>query len=289
MRVINFVCESSSILIDWFMCHASLDKLRSYSPGVFAYNALGLQASILPFIQVTSILSFNTCRVHPVVMTQTFSVNCLSEIYFKKLFITKYNKKNLTQNDEHKKPIVFNFIKCRCHCRNFESNKDLLRIQTSSRATYCTIYKVHLKSLTTWDCREQSSFSPKNNLANPQVALMFLVQTYTLTGGRNGLPKNKELWQVVIPLSHYWQSGETWQDDKDWYVSFFIVLYCSLVWRLKRVFFFSIHVLTLCILLAAEIRKDMSGQYHNALYTGDVEERIKILKSLGQGEPFFLP
>ena len=35
---------------------------------------------------------------------------------------------------------------------------------------------------------------------------------------------------------------------------------------------------------SAEIRKDMSGQYHNALYTGDVEERIKILKSLGQGE-----
>ena len=35
---------------------------------------------------------------------------------------------------------------------------------------------------------------------------------------------------------------------------------------------------------SAEIRKDMSGQYHNALYTGDVEERIKILKSLGQGK-----
>ena len=35
--------------------------------------------------------------------------------------------------------------------------------------------------------------------------------------------------------------------------------------------------------LLAEIRKDMSGQYHNALYTGDVEERIKILKNLGQG------
>ena len=34
---------------------------------------------------------------------------------------------------------------------------------------------------------------------------------------------------------------------------------------------------------AAEIRKDTSGQYHNALYTGDVEERIKILKNLGQG------
>ena len=39
---------------------------------------------------------------------------------------------------------------------------------------------------------------------------------------------------------------------------------------------------------SAEIRKDMSGQYHNALYTGDVEERIKILKSLGQGKPIVL-
>lgn len=39
---------------------------------------------------------------------------------------------------------------------------------------------------------------------------------------------------------------------------------------------------------SAEIRKDMSGQYHNALYTGDVEERIKILKSLGQGKPVIL-
>lgn len=38
----------------------------------------------------------------------------------------------------------------------------------------------------------------------------------------------------------------------------------------------------------AEIRKDMSGQYHNALYTGDVEERIKILKSLGQGSLAYL-
>ena len=32
----------------------------------------------------------------------------------------------------------------------------------------------------------------------------------------------------------------------------------------------------------------MSGQYHNALYTGDVEERIKILKSLGQGNVIVL-
>ena len=116
---------------------------------------------------------------------------------------------------------------------------------------------------------------------------MFLVQTYVLIGGRNGLPKNKELWQVVFPLSYHWQSGEAWQDDKDWYVSFFILSLLFVVWRIKRVFFFSIHVVTLCILFPAEIRKDMSGQYHNALYTGDVEERIKILKSLGQGKSAF--
>lgn len=47
------------------------------------------------------------------------------------------------------------------------------------------------------------------------------------------------------------------------------------------------HVMMLILFLfPAEIRKDMSGQYHNALYTGDVEERIKILKSLGQGKLF---
>ena len=32
----------------------------------------------------------------------------------------------------------------------------------------------------------------------------------------------------------------------------------------------------------------MSGQYHNALYAGDVEERIKILKTLGQGTCIFI-
>ncbi|KAG9480760.1 hypothetical protein GDO78_010170 [Eleutherodactylus coqui] len=32
----------------------------------------------------------------------------------------------------------------------------------------------------------------------------------------------------------------------------------------------------------AEIRKDFSGQYQNALYLGDVEERVKILKNCGQ-------
>ena len=33
----------------------------------------------------------------------------------------------------------------------------------------------------------------------------------------------------------------------------------------------------------AEIRKDVSSQYQNALYTGDIHERIKILKAVGQG------
>lgn len=32
----------------------------------------------------------------------------------------------------------------------------------------------------------------------------------------------------------------------------------------------------------AEIRKDLSSQYHNALYLGDVEERVKVLRSVGQ-------
>ena len=32
----------------------------------------------------------------------------------------------------------------------------------------------------------------------------------------------------------------------------------------------------------------MSGQYHNALYAGEVEERIKLLKSLGQGNEYAL-
>ena len=37
----------------------------------------------------------------------------------------------------------------------------------------------------------------------------------------------------------------------------------------------------------AEIRKDVSGQLHNALYCGDVEERIKVLKQVGQGKIFW--
>ena len=40
----------------------------------------------------------------------------------------------------------------------------------------------------------------------------------------------------------------------------------------------------MCILCcAAEIRKDVSSQYHNTLYTGDVAERVKLLRTVGQG------
>ena len=47
--------------------------------------------------------------------------------------------------------------------------------------------------------------------------------------------------------------------------------------------FINLRLILHAILFAAEIRKDVSGQYHNALYAGDVEERVKLLKSLGQG------
>lgn len=44
------------------------------------------------------------------------------------------------------------------------------------------------------------------------------------------------------------------------------------------------HVLILILPpTAAEVRKDVSSQYHNALFVGDVQERVKILKSVGQG------
>lgn len=36
------------------------------------------------------------------------------------------------------------------------------------------------------------------------------------------------------------------------------------------------------MLKIAEIRKDVSGQFHNALYLGNVEERVKILRAVGQ-------
>lgn len=35
---------------------------------------------------------------------------------------------------------------------------------------------------------------------------------------------------------------------------------------------------------SAEIRKDTSGHYQNALYLGDVGERVKILKGVGQSK-----
>ena len=38
----------------------------------------------------------------------------------------------------------------------------------------------------------------------------------------------------------------------------------------------------LCV--SAEIRKDTSGHYQNALLLGDVPERVKILKNCGQSE-----
>jgi len=42
------------------------------------------------------------------------------------------------------------------------------------------------------------------------------------------------------------------------------------------------------MLKISEIRKDVSGHLHNALYTGDVEERIKVLKQVGQGSLAYL-
>ncbi|NWI05108.1 COPA protein, partial [Tichodroma muraria] len=41
-------------------------------------------------------------------------------------------------------------------------------------------------------------------------------------------------------------------------------------------------------LVAAEIRKDMSGHYQNALYLGDVAERVRILRNCGQKSLAFL-
>lgn len=36
--------------------------------------------------------------------------------------------------------------------------------------------------------------------------------------------------------------------------------------------------------VSAEIRKDVSGHFQNALYLGDVNERVKILKNCGQSK-----
>ena len=46
-------------------------------------------------------------------------------------------------------------------------------------------------------------------------------------------------------------------------------------------------VICMTFIYLAEIRKDVSGQLHNALYCGDVEERIKVLKQVGQGKIFW--
>eukprot|EP00051_Salpingoeca_urceolata_P033954 m.22896 g.22896 ORF g.22896 m.22896 type:complete len:1318 (-) comp6997_c0_seq1:3-3956(-) len=42
------------------------------------------------------------------------------------------------------------------------------------------------------------------------------------------------------------------------------------------------------MLKIAEIRKDISGQFHNALYLGDASERVRILSSVGQGALAYL-
>ncbi|HIG45706.1 MAG TPA: hypothetical protein EYQ20_04510, partial [candidate division Zixibacteria bacterium] len=38
----------------------------------------------------------------------------------------------------------------------------------------------------------------------------------------------------------------------------------------------------------AEIRKDSSGHFQNALYLGDISERVKILKNCGQDSLAYL-
>ncbi|XP_047126355.1 coatomer subunit alpha isoform X1 [Hydra vulgaris] len=42
------------------------------------------------------------------------------------------------------------------------------------------------------------------------------------------------------------------------------------------------------MLKISEIRKDVSGHLHNALYCGDIRERIKVLKQVGQGSLAYL-
>lgn len=45
-----------------------------------------------------------------------------------------------------------------------------------------------------------------------------------------------------------------------------------------------IRSVTIAVVVAAEIRKDTSGHYQNALCLGDVSERVKILNACGQSE-----
>lgn len=94
---------------------------------------------------------------------------------------------------------------------------------------------------------------------------------YLITGNLEKLSKMTKIGMLAFSLYHKFfirLQSEAW---------FFYSNWSSQHVTMLRVFFS----------FPAEIRKDMSGQYHNALYTGDVEERIKILKSLGQGK-FFL-
>ena len=57
----------------------------------------------------------------------------------------------------------------------------------------------------------------------------------------------------------------------------------------QNLIYYNIIIYVSCLCFSAEIRKDVSSQYHNSLYTGDVAERIKILKSVGQGQLSSLP
>jgi hypothetical protein len=41
------------------------------------------------------------------------------------------------------------------------------------------------------------------------------------------------------------------------------------------------------MLKIAEIRKDVMSRFHNSLYLGDVNERVQVLESAGQGRRFF--
>ena len=48
--------------------------------------------------------------------------------------------------------------------------------------------------------------------------------------------------------------------------------------------FLRLTCMSFMFVFAAEIRKDMSGQYQTALYLGDVAERVKILRGCGQSK-----
>lgn len=50
-------------------------------------------------------------------------------------------------------------------------------------------------------------------------------------GRGNVLPKDQELWQTHVPLSHHWEFGQATQDDEDWWVSASLPWTCSVVGR----------------------------------------------------------